>query len=243
MTGVATPVTARVGRPFCNRAWPVVIGVARSLSPTLDELKGLAVIRLTPADNPKQIRGYAAMIIDATAPCAIVPPRVIGCDVGKTTITVFDTLTGRITEIANHALALIAFAEALPPDCLVVCEATGGYERALLLATAAALMPELGSLTGRPGRIPRRACPTPPSERTAGRLSSHPGRTTRGQARPVHGRHGRAKPQPHRQGRLPAVDQKRQKTLVAITALMRKLITIINARTRDAQHRPAVKLS
>ena len=31
--------------------------------------------------------------------------------------------------------------------------------------------------------------------------------------------------------------------LVAITALMRKLITIINARIRDAQHQPAVKLS
>lgn len=72
---------------------------------------------------------------------ATCPPRVIGCDVGKSTITVFDAATGRTSEIANTAAALLAFARGLPPDCLVVCEATGGYEAALLLATADAGVP------------------------------------------------------------------------------------------------------
>lgn len=72
----------------------------------------------------------------------VIPPlRVIGCDVGKKTVTVFDMATGRTTELANHAEALLAFAQGLPPGCLVVCEATGGYETALLLATAAAGVP------------------------------------------------------------------------------------------------------
>lgn len=69
------------------------------------------------------------------------PSRVIGCDVGKAAVTVFDALTGRTLEIANHPDALAAFAESLPGDGLVVCEATGGYEAALLLATAAAGVP------------------------------------------------------------------------------------------------------
>ena len=77
-----------------------------------------------------------ALLTDVT-----VSPRVIGCDVGKKTITVFDTASSRTTELANHAEALLAFAQGLPPDCLVVCEATGGYEAALLTATAAAGVP------------------------------------------------------------------------------------------------------
>jgi transposase len=72
----------------------------------------------------------------------VIPPlRVIGCDVGKTTVTVFDTLSGRTTDLANEADALAAFAGSLSRDCLVVCEATGGYETALLMATAAADVP------------------------------------------------------------------------------------------------------
>jgi transposase len=74
-------------------------------------------------------------------PNARIPPRVIGCDVGKSSITVFDTATGRTGEIANTADALLAFARGLPPNCLMVCEATGGYEAALLLAAADAGVP------------------------------------------------------------------------------------------------------
>jgi len=65
-------------------------------------------------------------------------PTVIGCDVGKTDIAVFDSATGRASTIANTADALDAFAAALPRGCLIVCEATGGYEAALLDAASRA---------------------------------------------------------------------------------------------------------
>ena len=65
----------------------------------------------------------------------------IGCDVGKSTVTAFDPVTGRTSELPNTAEALTAFARGLPRDCLVVCEATGGHEIALLLNTAAAGVP------------------------------------------------------------------------------------------------------
>ena len=48
---------------------------------------------------------------------ARIPPRIVGCDAGKKTITVFDTVTGRTGEIANALEALLAFARSLPPDC------------------------------------------------------------------------------------------------------------------------------
>lgn len=59
-------------------------------------------------------------------------PRVIGCDVGKDTIVVFDSIEGRVTSVPNKPAALQAFARTLDPASLVVCEATGGYEAALL---------------------------------------------------------------------------------------------------------------
>lgn len=81
------------------------------------------------------------MTVPATVVNTSALPRVIGCDVGKAAVTVFDTLTGQTAAIANHPEALTAFAESLPRDGLVVCEATGGYEAALLVATAAAGVP------------------------------------------------------------------------------------------------------
>lgn len=66
------------------------------------------------------------------------PPRIIGCDVGKADIAVFDATTGQAATIANTAAALDAFVAALPPGCLVVCEATGGYEAGLLDAASRA---------------------------------------------------------------------------------------------------------
>ncbi|EIZ78119.1 transposase [Novosphingobium sp. Rr 2-17] len=64
-------------------------------------------------------------------------PHVIGCDVAKREIVVFDTATQATRAIANTPAALDAFAHSLDPDCLVVCEATGGYESALLAALLA----------------------------------------------------------------------------------------------------------
>jgi transposase len=61
-----------------------------------------------------------------------VPTRFIGCDVGKTNIVVFDSHDGRTTTIANNPKQLADFAASLDDSCFVVCEATGGYEAALL---------------------------------------------------------------------------------------------------------------
>lgn len=68
----------------------------------------------------------------------IMPARFVGCDVGKATIVVFDSETGRITTLPNEDAALAAFAHALAPDSLTICEATGGYEAALLDALVTA---------------------------------------------------------------------------------------------------------
>lgn len=65
------------------------------------------------------------------------PTRVLGFDVAKDSITVFDTLTAQVRIIANSraaidaALAGLDNADAENP-CLAVCEPTGGYEILLL---------------------------------------------------------------------------------------------------------------
>lgn len=56
----------------------------------------------------------------------------LGCDVGKKEIVVFDSRDGKTSTIPNSAKALRALAAGLDQNCLVVCEATGGYETALL---------------------------------------------------------------------------------------------------------------
>jgi transposase len=66
------------------------------------------------------------------------PSCFIGCDVGKACIVVCDSRTERTTTIANRPQDLAAFAAALPDGCLVICEATGGHEIALLDALEAA---------------------------------------------------------------------------------------------------------
>lgn len=67
--------------------------------------------------------------------------RFIGCDVGKTTIAVHDAAAPRSWEIDNEPGSLAAFAASLDPTCLVVCEATGGYEAALLSALIVRAIP------------------------------------------------------------------------------------------------------
>jgi transposase len=56
----------------------------------------------------------------------------IGCDVGKREIVVFNSRDGKNSAIPNSKKALAAFAAGLDRTCLVICEATGGYEAALL---------------------------------------------------------------------------------------------------------------
>lgn len=67
--------------------------------------------------------------------------RYIGCDVGKRFIVVFDNASNETSQIENTPKALTAFAKSLDAACLVVCEATGGYEAALLDALTAANIP------------------------------------------------------------------------------------------------------
>jgi transposase len=67
--------------------------------------------------------------------------RFIGCDVGKARIAVHDAAAAKAWEIDNDPDSLAAFAASLEADCLVVCEATGGYEAALLAALLAHAIP------------------------------------------------------------------------------------------------------
>jgi transposase len=67
-----------------------------------------------------------------------IPTRFIGCDVGKRTVVVFDSHSARTEELANEPEALAAWAAELDEACLVICEATGGYEAALLAALTSA---------------------------------------------------------------------------------------------------------
>ena len=87
--------------------------------------------RGAPADNPKlgKIMRPSAISIKAMI-------RVLGLDVAKATVVLFDPVSGRTFTIANEPDALL---EALKPFAdyeLLVCEATGGHERAALDAAA-----------------------------------------------------------------------------------------------------------
>lgn len=64
--------------------------------------------------------------------------HVIGCDVGKAEIVIFDSATGRTLTLDNRPQELAEAVRHWPPEALVVCEATGGYEAALLAASTAA---------------------------------------------------------------------------------------------------------
>lgn len=69
------------------------------------------------------------------------PTRFIGADVGKATIVIHDSQGEVRRTLANTPDALAAFAVELDDTCLLVCEATGGYEDALLIALLAAGCP------------------------------------------------------------------------------------------------------
>ena len=69
------------------------------------------------------------------------PNYFVGCDVGKTEIVVYSSRDQTITSLANDPVSLARFADSLDPGCLVVCQATGGYEAALLDALVAADRP------------------------------------------------------------------------------------------------------
>jgi len=65
---------------------------------------------------------------------SVIPSGFVGCDVGKSEIVVYDATSLKTSKVANTRKDLAAFAAKLDPHCLVVCEATGGYEGELLAA-------------------------------------------------------------------------------------------------------------
>jgi len=70
--------------------------------------------------------------------------RVLGCDVAKDTITVFDSHLGAAQTLENKPRvlkSLFARLKKQEPNLFVVCEATGGYEAALLAAACEADLP------------------------------------------------------------------------------------------------------
>lgn len=69
------------------------------------------------------------------------PEYYVGCDVGKCEIVVYSSRDQTTTSLANDPACLARFASSLDPECLVICEATGGYETALLEALVAAQRP------------------------------------------------------------------------------------------------------
>jgi transposase len=60
--------------------------------------------------------------------------RVIGLDVAKASVVLFDPISGRTWTVANTRGSLIAALRPFADYELAVCEATGGYERATLEA-------------------------------------------------------------------------------------------------------------
>ncbi len=60
--------------------------------------------------------------------------HVLGCDVGKDEIAIFDSRANRYMTVANRPDTLKIFAGNLSNDAFIVCEATGGYEKPLLTA-------------------------------------------------------------------------------------------------------------
>ena len=82
-------------------------------------------------------------MVEVANPCMSLPSHVLGCDVGKDKVVIFDSITGVIAEVCNTQKALAgALAECgMESHSLIVCEATGGFEAPLLAAAAAARAP------------------------------------------------------------------------------------------------------
>jgi transposase len=94
-----------------------------------------------PVDNPKPktpCHLWRNFIMSEPCPTG---QHFIGCDVSKDTIAVFVGTTRIALTLSNKAAALKAWCKTLPPDTLVICETTGGYETALLEACLEAGVP------------------------------------------------------------------------------------------------------
>jgi transposase len=113
----------------------------------------------------------------------------------------------------------------------------------LTVVTVAALMPELGSMTGRQAASLAGLAPHPyQSGQRNGYRRTRGGRPEVKRALFMAAMAARTH-NPALKAFYQRLVQNGKKPLVAITALMRKLITIINARVRDALQAPTLQLS
>lgn len=86
----------------------------------------------TPENNPKHEQDTITMTVLERA-----PSTVIGVDVAKNTLMVFDQSAQKLTSVCNTGKAIAELIAALDPDVLVVCEPTGGHEARLVSALLA----------------------------------------------------------------------------------------------------------
>ena len=98
---------------------------------------------------------------------------VVGLDVAKATLEVVVRPTGEAWQVANNEAGiaeLVARVRQLPPT-LLVCEATGRFERAVVAAVAAAGVPVVAHRAGGPGstRAPGASTVPPPPREIATR--------------------------------------------------------------------------
>jgi transposase len=56
----------------------------------------------------------------------------LGCDVGKKSIVVYDSASGKTHTVGNNKREILRFLKAYGGDTFAICEATGGYEKCLL---------------------------------------------------------------------------------------------------------------
>lgn len=104
---------------------PVVIKApCRFLFP-LGELNG--PLLCTPANNPKHEQDTTVMAI---LKCA--PSSVIGIDVSKDTLAVFDQARQSLVTICNSRAAIRKLIASFPAGALAICEPTGGHEALLV---------------------------------------------------------------------------------------------------------------
>ncbi len=88
--------------------------------------------RGAPADNPKLGK---IMRPSTTSIKAMI--RVLGLDVAKATVVLFDPVSGRTLTVTNKPKPLLRALKPFAGYELMVCEATGGHERAALEAASA----------------------------------------------------------------------------------------------------------
>ncbi len=67
--------------------------------------------------------------------------RFLGCDVGKDSVVIFDSAGACSQTVPNDVGSLRGFLRRFDAASLVVCEATGGHEKALLEASVASGLP------------------------------------------------------------------------------------------------------